>query len=37
MFVGEYLWRLRCLPAHERSTFADAVRAWKNHGSDPAP
>ncbi|PKO65356.1 MAG: hypothetical protein CVU22_20315 [Betaproteobacteria bacterium HGW-Betaproteobacteria-16] len=35
MFVGEYLWRLRCLPAHERSTFADAVRAWKNHGSDP--
>ena len=35
MFVGEYLWRLRCLPAHERSTFADAVRAWKNHGSHP--
>jgi len=34
MFVGEYLWRLRCLPAHERSTFADAVRAWKQHGSD---
>lgn len=37
MFVGEYLWRLRCLPAHERSTFADAVRAWKKHSSDPTP
>lgn len=35
MFVGEYLWRFRCLPAHERSTLADAVRAWKKHGSDP--
>lgn len=34
MFVGEYLWRLRCLPPHERSTFAEAVRAWKQHGSD---
>jgi uncharacterized membrane protein len=37
MFVGEYLWRLRCLPSHERSTFADAVRAWKQHGSDQTP
>lgn len=37
MFVGEYLWRLRCLPAHERSTFSDAVRAWKQHGSDQTP
>lgn len=37
MFVGEYLWRMRCLPVHERSTIADAVRAWKQHGSDPQP
>jgi hypothetical protein len=37
MFVGEYLWRLRSLPANERSTFADAVRAWKKHGSDQSP
>ena len=35
MFVGEYLVRLRALPPGERSTLADAVRAWKQHGSNP--
>lgn len=35
MFVGEYLWRLRALPPGERSTLADAVRAWKQHSSNP--
>lgn len=37
MFVGEYLWRMRVLPPEERSTLADAVRAWKRHGSNTAP
>lgn len=37
MFVGEYLWRLRALPPGERSTLADAVRAWKQHSSNPGP
>jgi uncharacterized membrane protein len=34
MFVGEYLWRMFALPPHERSTMADALRAWKRHNSD---
>jgi len=37
MFVGEFLVRCRVLPPSERSTLADAVRAWRQHQSDSAP
>lgn len=37
MFLGEYVWRMRVLPRHERPTLAEAVRAWKHQSSDPAP
>jgi len=37
MFVGEFLVRCLVLPPGERSTLADAVRAWRQHQSDSAP
>lgn len=37
MFVGEFLVRCRVLPPGERSTLADAVRAWRQHQSDSPP
>jgi len=36
MFVGEFLVRCVVLPPGERSTLADAVRAWRQHQSDSA-
>ncbi len=37
MFIGEFLVRCWMLPPGERSTLADAVRAWRQHQSDSTP
>lgn len=34
MFFGEYLVRLRVLPAHERPSLADVVRAYRQRSAD---
>ena len=37
MFVGELLWRRHTLPAGERASFSETVRAWRARQSDAEP
>lgn len=37
MFIGEFAWRRFALAGEERSSIADAIRAWKAYNAGKAP